>query len=257
MKKKMFFSIAAAATLLMANPVVNKADAAYNNNSVSTYGKVYVYQSSNMNQAELNSIIQKYVNRFNGNWNQVEFKQPISETPYNSGQTATQKPVQKNVQTQSKQPSQNKQEAQTPVQKTTQETPAQTTTSNSQLSAFEQQVVDLTNAERAKNGLPALKVDVNLSKVAREKSSDMQRNNYFSHQSPTYGSPFDMMKKFGITYKSAGENIAMGQKTPSEVVQAWMNSEGHRANILNGSYTHIGVGYVANGNYWTQQFIGK
>ena len=66
-----------------------------------------------------------------------------------------------------------------------------------------------------------------------------------------------MMKKFGITYKSAGENIAMGQKTPKEVVQAWMNSEGHRANILNGSYTHIGVGYVANGNYWTQEFIGK
>jgi uncharacterized YkwD family protein len=118
-------------------------------------------------------------------------------------------------------------------------------------------VVDLTNVERAKNGLPALKVDVNLSKVAREKSSDMQRNNYFSHQSPTCGSPFDMMKKFGITYKSAGENIAMGQKTPTEVVQAWMNSEGHRANILNGSYTHIGVGHVANGNYWTQQFIGK
>jgi uncharacterized YkwD family protein len=256
MKKKMFFSIAAAATLLMANPVVNKADAAYNNNSVSTTGKVYVYQSSNMNQAEMNSIIQKYVKRYNINWNQVETKQPTTKKQDKTEQNTTQKPVQKQVQT--KQPAQNKPATQTPVQKTnTQKTPAQTNASNSQLSAFEQQVVDLTNAERAKNGLPALKVDVNLSKVAREKSSDMQRNNYFSHQSPTYGSPFDMMKKFGITYKSAGENIAMGQKTPSEVVQAWMNSEGHRANILNGSYTHIGVGHVANGNYWTQQFIGK
>lgn len=256
MKKKMFFSIAAAATLLMANPVVNKADAAYNNNSVSTTGKVYVYQSSNMNQAEMNSIIQKYVKRYNINWNQVETKQPTTKKQDKTEQNTTQKPVQKQVQT--KQPAQNKPATQTPVQKTnTQKTPAQTNASNSQLSAFEQQVVDLTNAERAKNGLPALKVDLNLSKVAREKSSDMQRNNYFSHQSPTYGSPFDMMKKFGITYKSAGENIAMGQKTPSEVVQAWMNSEGHRANILNGSYTHIGVGHVANGNYWTQQFIGK
>ena len=250
MKKKMFFSIAAAATLLMANPVVNKADAAYNDNSVSTNAKVVVYQSSNMNQAELNSIIQKYVNRFNINWNQVEVKQPTTTT-----QSTPQKAVQKPVQTETKQPVQNKPVTQKPAT-----TPAKTNTTTSQasqLSAYEQQVVDLTNEERAKAGLPALKVDVNLSKVAREKSSDMQRNNYFAHQSPTYGSPFDMMKKFGITYKSAGENIAMGQKTPTEVVQAWMNSEGHRANILNGSYTHIGVGHVANGNYWTQQFIGK
>ncbi len=165
--------------------------------------------------------------------------------------------VQKPVQTQTKPTVQNKPTTTPAPTQTQQTTNTPTATSTSQLSAYEQQVVNLTNAERAKNGLPALKVDVNLSKVAREKSSDMQRNNYFAHQSPTYGSPFDMMKKFGITYKSAGENIAMGQKTPSEVVQAWMNSAGHRANILNGSYTHIGVGHVANGNYWTQQFIGK
>ena len=75
--------------------------------------------------------------------------------------------------------------------------------------------------------------------------------------SPTYGSPFDMMKTFGISYKSAGENIAMGQTTPEQVVQAWMNSPGHRENIMNSSFTHIGVGYVASGNYWTQMFIGK
>ena len=256
MKKKWFFSIAAMATLLMANPGVNKADASYYNNTVSTKEKVVIYQSSNMNQAELNSIMQRYVTRYNLNWNQVEVKNPT---------TAKQDTAQKPVQTQKTE--QNKvTTTPTPTQKETQQTtkaPTQqttntpTATSTSQLSAYEQQVVDLTNAERAKNGLPSLKVDNNLSKVAREKSSDMQRNNYFSHQSPTYGSPFDMMKQFGITYKSAGENIAMGQKTPNEVVQAWMNSEGHRANILNSSYTHIGVGYVANGNYWTQEFIGK
>ena len=75
----------------------------------------------------------------------------------------------------------------------------------------------------------------------------MQTKNYFSHTSPTYGSPFDMMKAYGISYKSAGENIAMGQRSPEEVVQAWMNSQGHRENIMNPNFTHIGVGHVATG----------
>ncbi|APC47228.1 CAP domain-containing protein [Virgibacillus halodenitrificans] len=130
-------------------------------------------------------------------------------------------------------------------------------TQSQQLSQFEQEVFELTNQEREKNGLAPLKVDVELSKVAREKSRDMAANNYFSHNSPTYGSPFDMMKQFGITYRAAGENIAKGQRTPEEVVNAWMNSEGHRANILSSKYTHIGIGYVEQGNHWTQQFIGK
>lgn len=126
-----------------------------------------------------------------------------------------------------------------------------------QLSQFEQEVVELTNEERAKQGLSPLKADAQLSKVARDKSKDMATNGYFSHNSPTYGSPFDMMKQYGITYRTAGENIAKGQRTPQEVVNGWMNSEGHRANIMNGEFTHIGVGYVEQGNHWTQQFIGK
>ena len=85
----------------------------------------------------------------------------------------------------------------------------------------------------------------------------MQTKNYFSHTSPTYGSPFDMMKAYGVSYKAAGENIAMGQRSPQEVVQAWMNSQGHRENIMNPNFTHIGVGHVTTGNYWTQMFIGK
>ncbi|MCO7176063.1 CAP domain-containing protein [Sporolactobacillus kofuensis] len=133
--------------------------------------------------------------------------------------------------------------------------------SNSQMNAFEQKVVDLTNQERTKAGLKPLKADNStLSKMARAKSQDMSDKNYFDHQSPTYGSPFDMMKQFGITYRSAGENIAAGQKTPEEVVNGWMNSPGHRANILNASYTTIGVGYVQGGSYgsyWTQEFIGN
>lgn len=138
-------------------------------------------------------------------------------------------------------------------------TPSQTkpSTSTSDVNAFEQEVVKLTNAERTKAGLAPFKTDDKLMAAAREKSQDMQSKNYFSHTSPTFGSPFDRMKALGITYKSAGENIAQGQRTPQEVVQAWMDSPGHRANILNEKFTHIGVGYVKSGNYWTQQFIQK
>lgn len=135
-----------------------------------------------------------------------------------------------------------------------QEQPEQT---NNELNQFEQQVVQLTNEERSKHGLQPLQIDTEVSKVAREKSRDMAANNYFAHNSPTYGSPFDMMKQFGVDYRTAGENIAKGQRTPQQVVNAWMNSEGHRANILNGNFTHIGVGYVEQGNHWTQQFIEK
>ncbi|RLL45118.1 LysM peptidoglycan-binding domain-containing protein [Oceanobacillus piezotolerans] len=121
----------------------------------------------------------------------------------------------------------------------------------------EQEVIRLVNIERANHGLPALKYDWELARVAKHKSQDMHDKGYFSHNSPTYGSPFDMMKNYGINYKSAGENIAKGQKTAQQVVDAWMNSQGHRANILNSSYTHIGVGYVSDGHYWTQMFMKK
>ena len=120
-----------------------------------------------------------------------------------------------------------------------------------------QQVVNLTNQERAKAGLKALQIDTKLTQSAQAKSQDMKNKNYFSHTSPTYGSPFDQMKSMGISYKSAAENIAMGQRTPAEVVDAWMKSPGHKANIMNASFTHIGVGLSDSGYYWTQQFIGK
>ncbi|WP_078556854.1 SafA/ExsA family spore coat assembly protein [Bacillus alkalicellulosilyticus] len=123
---------------------------------------------------------------------------------------------------------------------------------------IEHQVIQLTNQERAKYGLPALTPNWQLSRVARFKSADMRDRNYFAHQSPTYGSPFDMIRDFGISYRSASENIAMGQTTPEQVVRAWMNSEGHRRNILSRDTTHIGVGYAQGGSgrhYWTQMFI--
>ncbi len=127
---------------------------------------------------------------------------------------------------------------------------------DSTVTAYEAEVIRLVNEIRAKNGLKALSANWELSRMARYKSQDMVDNRYFSHTSPTYGSPYQMMKSFGISYRTAGENIAYGYKTPQAVVNGWMNSSGHRANILNASYTQIGVGYVANGHYWTQMFIG-
>ena len=130
-------------------------------------------------------------------------------------------------------------------------------TVSSSTTAFEAEVVRLVNQRRAEHGLKPLTQDWQLSRVARYKSQDMKDLGYFSHTSPTYGSPFQMMKSFGISYRTAGENIAKGYASPEAVVNAWMNSPGHRANILNSTYTHIGVGYVSSGNYWTQMFISK
>lgn len=130
-------------------------------------------------------------------------------------------------------------------------------TQDTKVTEFEQEVIRLVNEIRAENGLKALTYDWELGRVARFKSQDMKDNNYFAHNSPVYGTPFQMIKNFGISYRSAGENIAKGYATPQAVVNAWMNSSGHRANILNANYTRIGVGYVAGGNYWTQMFISK
>ena len=127
---------------------------------------------------------------------------------------------------------------------------------NSSVLTFENEVIRLVNEIRSQNGLKALTANWELSRVARYKSQDMVDNRYFSHTSPTYGSPYQMIRAFGLKFRTAGENIAYGQRTPKAVVDAWMNSSGHRANILNASYTQIGVGYVANGHYWTQMFIG-
>jgi uncharacterized YkwD family protein/spore coat assembly protein SafA len=124
--------------------------------------------------------------------------------------------------------------------------------------ALERQVAELVNKQRAGAGLAPLKENWELCRVARMKSQDMIDKKYFAHQSPTYGSPFNMMESFGVKFSAGGENIAYGQKTPQEVMSAWMNSAGHRANILSGVYNQIGVGVAkaANGTfYWTQMFI--
>lgn len=134
-----------------------------------------------------------------------------------------------------------------------------TNTTTSELTADEKEVFDLINAKRTANGLSALKIDDELQNVARIKAQDMVDNNYFSHTSPVYGSPFDMIKKFGISYKTAGENIA-GNSSNSGAVNAWMNSSGHRANILNSSFNYTGIGVVKSPKYgkvFVQMFMGK
>jgi uncharacterized YkwD family protein/spore coat assembly protein SafA len=128
----------------------------------------------------------------------------------------------------------------------------------SSLLSFETECIRLTNVERTNRGLPALQTNWELSRVARYKSQDMVLNHYFDHTSPTYGSPFTMMQTFGLRFSAAAENIAYGQRTAQEVVNAWMNSPGHRANILSQSCTQIGVGAAKTSSgtlYWTQMFM--
>ncbi|HDR6245106.1 TPA: serine protease [Bacillus cereus] len=275
MKKRVLLSVAAATALTLGVSSLDAQAATVQPSNIKVqniqHSKVMMKQ---MSQQELQAFLQSMGVESLAQWQQGNFQpncfipgqQPtenvVTEQP--TAKPETQKPVEQKPAEQKPAEEVQKPETQKPaennnIQKPAEQKPAEQKPAEEakSLSEFEQRVVELTNAERAKQGLPALKIDTELSKVARIKSEDMQKNNYFDHNSPTYGSPFDMMKKFGISYTSAGENIAQGQRTPEEVVQAWMNSAGHRANILNNGFTHIGVGYVESGNYWTQQFITK
>lgn len=132
-------------------------------------------------------------------------------------------------------------------------------TETSNMNSDEKEVFDLINKQRTNNGLAALKNDSEVQRVARIKAQDMVDNNYFSHTSPTYGSPFDMLKSFKISYKTVGENIA-GNSSNSSAVTAWMNSSGHKANILNSNFNYTGIGVVSSPKYgkmYVQLFIGK
>ncbi|WP_371068943.1 CAP domain-containing protein [Sediminibacillus sp. JSM 1682029] len=279
MFKKASIVTGISAALLFGGAFSSSVDAQANNAN-DQQGKSYqVYYSvnsykGNLSQEDIQSVIDKYFSNHKWNWKAPAEQKQAQEQPQKAEenkqqeqtneQPAEQKEQESAEQKQQTEAPSNEQaeQAQAPQQNNNEATAEeskqeQTENAGQELNEFEQEVVELTNQERAKQGLDPLEIDTELSKVAREKSADMARNGYFDHNSPTYGSPFDMMKQFGISYNTAGENIAKGQRTPEEVVNAWMNSEGHRKNILNGNFTHIGVGYVENGNVWTQQFIGK
>jgi len=127
------------------------------------------------------------------------------------------------------------------------------------ISDEEYQMLQLVNADRQSAGLKPFAMDEPLSNVARTKSKDMIDRDYFAHQSPTYGSPFEMMRTFGVEYRSAAENIACNNSVQAAHT-ALMNSPGHRANLLNKEYTFIGIGIVNGGKcgkMFTQMFISK
>ncbi|WP_018665177.1 CAP domain-containing protein [Heyndrickxia acidiproducens] len=244
----------AAALALMASPMISgKADAASNQTNTNCNKAVKVVS----HQYKFNSIqeLENWMKKHHIKWT---YKTAAPSSANTAANKAPENKTTENKTTENK-TTENKTTANQATNKTTTANTANTSSSkaSSTLNAYEKEVVNLVNQERAKNGLSALQADTALSKMARVKSNDMLAKKYFDHTSPTYGTPFDMMKKFGITYHYAGENIAMGQQTPQAVMKAWMNSEGHRANILNKNFTHIGVGYVENGHYWTQEFIGK
>jgi uncharacterized protein, YkwD family len=238
------------------------------NQSANNYSKIYTQLSQGslqnilgnysqllsgkIDSAQLQNILKQYgVNTFQ---KQTTAAVPAPATPAKSTSTAQATPAKSTTTTQATPAKSTTTTATTPAKTST----APTASASSNLGAYEQQVVDLVNKERAAAGLSALKVNATLANVAETKAADLRDENYFSHTSPKYGSPFDMMKQFGISYTAAGENIAKGQRTPQEVMTGWMNSPGHRANILNSSYTEIGVGYVTDGSgagYWVQEFI--
>lgn len=129
----------------------------------------------------------------------------------------------------------------------------------SDLNTDEKEVFNLINQQRANSGLEALKIDSEVQKVARIKAQDMVNSNYFSHTSPTYGSPFEMLSSFKVSYRTAGENIA-GNSSNQAAVTAWMNSSGHKANILNSNFNYTGIGVVSSPKYgkmYVQMFIGR
>jgi len=241
-------AFAAKAGETAANPVsvvykVNSQDANAAQNALNQLTSQYgidlskLFDGSNLN-LNLGNLLQQPGNWYPGNCNP------------GTGTTVPTKPATPGNQTPPSQPS-------TPAQPTqpTQPTPPATGNNGSgnvAQSEFATQVVKLVNAERAKGGLSALTSDALLTKVATDKAKDMYDKNYFDHQSPTYGSPFDMMRAYGVQYSYAGENIAKGQRSPEEVMNAWMNSDGHRKNIMNPNFNKIGVAYY-NGE-WVQEF---
>ena len=227
-------------TLLLISALVFGSGFSFANTDSNQSNTHKVHYSTDWKNADFQELLDKILEQYK-NVQKKEVTQQSEQQEANAPEKQTEAPA--------PQPNAEQQNAE--------EQRSEQTNESSSISEFEQQVVDLTNAERQKQGLAPLQIDKTLSKVARVKSQDMADNSYFSHQSPTYGSPFDMMQQFGVSYRAAGENIAKGQQSPEQVVNAWMNSEGHRANILNANFTHIGVGHVSDGNYWTQQFIGK
>jgi uncharacterized YkwD family protein len=224
------------ATIIMATSLlgIGLATPTYAATNTITYSKTYTFTNVN----DFNNWLQQFYKQYSFAHIQTPVQQPVSQPT--TEPTPVQVPVQK--------------PASQPVTAPTTQAPTADATVQPEI----QQVLDLVNQERVKAGVAPLKLSNSLDKMASVKAADMRDKQYFDHTSPTYGSPFNMMTTFGISYSYAGENIAAGQKTPTDVMNSWMNSSGHRANILNPNYTELGVGLAKGGSYgtyWVQEFI--
>ncbi|KAF1083907.1 Cysteine-rich secretory protein family protein [Sporotomaculum syntrophicum] len=199
--------------------------------------------SCNVSQATLDNYVQQISKRYNIDPNEIYIKYPDGTVvKYKPGTPTTPKPAPVPTPTPTPAPQPSPEPAPSPVS----------------MSADEQKMFNLVNQERAKVGLPALKANGELLKLARLKAQDMINKGYFSHTSPTYGSPFDMMKAAGVSYRYAGENLA-GAYSVDTAHTNLMNSSGHRANILNTNFKEVGIGIVNGGPYgkmYVQMFIG-
>lgn len=237
-----FFASAFVFALALTVPGTGSAEAytSYSNSGGSNY--TYYGHSSNYAQPSNNTQSSNYSNYSKAS----NYTNYTNYTKYGSSQSSNYTNYQKPTYNTPGQSTSN------PGQVTNPSSPGSVNTSD------EQAMLNLINKERAAAGLQPLTMDAALSQVARMKAEDMIRNNYFSHQSPTYGSPFDMMKSNGITYRYAGENLA-GAPDVNTAHTNLMNSSGHRANILKSEYTKVGIGSASGGSYgkvFVQMFNG-
>ncbi len=258
--KKTFLSLSIAVAILLSGSLTFASSfrrttyySPYKNTSryTTTYNYSNTYKKNNVYNYGFTYYPKYYIRYYE--YNNEKPKDTLVEKPNNPKDNKvdnnTEKPVENEKPVETEKPTENEK----PIEKPTEDTKPNIT---DKTQAIELEVVRLVNEERKKAGLAPFTHSQELSRVARFKSQDMADKNYFSHNSPTYGDPFTMMKSFGINYRTAGENIAKGYQSAQSVVNGWMNSPGHRANILNPNFGTIGVGYVVkNGTtYWTQMF---
>ena len=252
MKKVTVCAMIAAMTVASAAAIPVQA-ATNAGNSANCNGKVYyVFTGGKVSDLEnIKSRLDELCGQLNGNTATITFpgcnlseNKPETTPPSEDTNTPESKP-------ETTPPSE---DTSTPESKPETSTPENKPEADKELT-FAEQVVELVNQERTKAGLNAVTLDQNIASAALVRAKEIETS--FSHTRPN-GSKFSTaLTEQGVTFKGAGENIAWGQKSPEAVMQAWMNSEGHRANILNKNFTKIGVGYYQNAagrNFWTQLF---
>ena len=222
-------------------------------NSANCNGKgYYVFTGGKVSDLEnIKNRLDELCGQLNGNTTTITF--PGCNLPENKPETT---PPSEDTNTPESKPETTppSEDTSTPESKPETSTPENKPEADKELT-FAEQVVELVNQERTKAGLNAVTLDQNIASAALVRAKEIETS--FSHTRPN-GSKFSTaLTEQGVTFKGAGENIAWGQKSPEAVMQAWMNSEGHRANILNKNFTKIGVGYYQNAagrNFWTQLF---